>query len=122
MRETWVRIAVYNSILKDPEPHAAYVAYTTQHVIRLLARCPGYKNGYWAEDPDARRKAAITFWDSRAAIEDATATLELFHRERHELGVRLDSESNFKLLPVNTGVTAWLEHAHAVGTRLRREQ
>lgn len=121
MSETWIRIATYHSVLEDPTINADYLRYTTQHVIRLLASCAGYKNGYWADDPEDGRMAAITFWDGRHAIEAAGPTLDRFHRERDALGIRLESEINFKLLPVNTGVTAWLEHAHAVVTSLRRE-
>jgi heme-degrading monooxygenase HmoA len=121
VRETWIRIAIYDSVVEHAETHAAYLAYTTQHVVRLLARCPGYKNGYWADDPDGRRMAALTFWESREAIEAAAPALDRFHRDREALGVRLDSEVNFKLLPVNPSFTAWLKEAHKVGSWLRQE-
>lgn len=109
MKETWIRIVIYNSNDQDHESNAAYMTYTAQNVIRVLRGCAGYKNGYWADNPGTGKMAAITFWDSRDAIEAANPALARFHDERERLGVTVESATNFKLLSVSAGVSGWLQ-------------
>jgi len=112
LKETWIRIVIYsNGDAEDHESSAAYMTYTAQNVIRVLRSCAGYKNGYWADDPETGKMAAITFWDSRQAIEDANPALARFHDERERLGIKVESATNFKILSVSAGVTGWLQEA-----------
>jgi heme-degrading monooxygenase HmoA len=117
----WIRIVTYGRDLSDPECSADYAAYTAKNVVRALQGCPGYRHGYWAEDPDTGRMAAITFWESREAIEAADPKLDRFHHERERLGVTVESVENFELLPVTTGLRSWIEDAYVVQERLRQE-
>ena len=122
--EIWIRIVTYGRDLSHPESatdHTAYVAYTAKNVVRVLQGCPGYRNGYWAEDPDTGRMAAITFWESREAIEAADPKLDRFHHERERLGVTVDSVANFRLLPVTAELGSWIEDAYLVRERLRQD-
>ena len=122
--EIWIRIVTYGRDRSQPESttdHMAYMAYTAKNVVRVLQGCPGYRNGYWAEDPDAGRMAAITFWDSREAIEAADPKLDRFHHERERLGVTVESVENFRLLPVGTELGSWIEDAYLVRERLRQD-
>ena len=113
MKETWIRIVIYDCVVEDRESHSAYMTYTAKSVIRVLSGCDGYKNGYWADDPDTGKMAAITFWDGPEAIEAANPKLERFHTERQRLGVRVVSVNNFKLLTVGAGLSSWIEDAYA---------
>jgi hypothetical protein len=97
------------------------MTYTAKSVIRVLSGCDGYKNGYWADDPDTGKMAAITFWTGLEAIEAANPKLERFHEERERLGVRVVSVDNFKLLTVGAGLTSWLEDAYVVRDQLRQD-
>jgi heme-degrading monooxygenase HmoA len=119
--EIWIRIVTYGRDLSHPESSADYMAYTAKNVVRVLQGCQGYRNGYWAEDPDTGRMAAITYWESREAIEAADPKLDRFHHERERLGVTVESVENFRLLPVTTGLGSWIEDAYVVRDRLRQE-
>ena len=116
--ETWIRIVTYDSDLEHPESRAAYLAYTAKNVVRLLQGCAGFRHGYWAEDAETGRMAAITIWESRETIEAADPKLDRLHEERESLGVRVVSVNNFKLLPVGDGLISWIEDAYLVRDRL----
>jgi hypothetical protein len=116
--ETWIRIVTYDSDLEHPESRAAYLAYTAKNVVRVLQGCAGFRNGYWAEDTETGRMAAITIWESRETIEAADPKLDRLHEERLSLGVRVVSVDNFKLLPVGGGLIGWIEDAYLVRDRL----
>jgi hypothetical protein len=116
--ETWIRIVTYDSDLEHPESRAAYLSYTAKNVVRLLQGCAGFRHGYWAEDAETGRMAAITIWESRETIEAADPKLDRLHEERENLGVRVVSVNNFKLLPVGDGLISWIEDAYLVRDRL----
>jgi len=121
MKETWIRIVIYDCVVEDRESHSAYMTYTAKSVIRVLSGSDGYRNGYWADDPETGKMAAITFWTGLEAIESANPKLERFHEERERLGVRVVSVNNFKLLTVGAGLGSWIEDAYQVWDRLRQE-
>lgn len=116
--ETWIRIVTYDSDLEHPESRSAYLAYTAKNVVRVLQGCAGFRHGYWAEDAETGRMAAITIWESRETIEAADPKLDRLHEERLNLGVRVVSVNNFKLLPVGSGLISWIEDAYLVRDRL----
>lgn|GEM_PF-2372348 len=121
MAERWIRIVIYDCVVEDRDSHAAYMTYTAKNVIRVLSNCDGYEDGYWADDPETGKMAAITFWTSLPAIKAANDRLERFHEERHRLGVRVLSVNNFKLLTVGAGPGSWIEDAYEVWDRLRHQ-
>lgn len=121
MEGSWIRIVIYDCVVEDRESHSAYMMYTAKNVIRVLSHCDGYVDGYWADDPETGKMAAITFWTSLEAIEEANPRLERFHEERERLGVRVVSVDNFKLLTVGTGLDNWIEDAYGVWDQMRQD-
>ena len=120
-KERWMRIVIYDCLVENPDSHSAYMTYTAKNVIRVLSHCDGYEYGYWGEDPETGKMAAITLWTSLEAIDAADPRLERFHQERERLGVSVVSANNFKLLTVGAGLGSWIEDAYQVWDRLRQE-
>jgi len=116
-----MRIVIYDCVVGNPDSHSAYMTYTAKNVIRVLSHCDGYEYGYWGEDPETGKMAAITLWTSLEAIDAADPRLERFHQERERLGVSVVSANNFKLLSVSAGPHSWINDASDVSDRLRQE-
>lgn len=102
--QTWIRVVIYDS--ESPASGEEYIKQTAQNVVRTLEKVPGCTLGYWGEDPETGKMAAITFWNSRESIEAARPTLATFAEERKKLGVEAVSEDNFLIRPVSP-LTMW---------------
>ncbi|MGQ0845645.1 MAG: hypothetical protein ACT4QF_16095 [Sporichthyaceae bacterium] len=97
MSETWIRIVIYKT--EGPADSAAvdYMRKSVQDVVRKLEREPGFQLGYWGNNAEEGRMAAVTYWSSKDAIERATASLIELHRERASKGIVVDRAHNVRL-------------------------
>lgn len=97
MSETWIRIVIYKT--EDPADAGSveYMRASVQDVVRLLEREPGFQLGYWGNNAEEGRMAAVTYWSSKDAIERASAALNELHRERAARGIVIDRAHNVRL-------------------------
>ncbi len=91
--ETWLRVVTYKVDAGD-ERAQTYLDSNLHDVLHILERQPGFQLGYWGRDVDAGTMAAVTYWSSRDAIDDAGYTLHQLQAEAashgvHRMGVRI---------------------------------
>lgn len=98
--ETWLRVVIYRA--DDPNDEAAvrYMKDSTSATLAMMESQPGFRLGYWGLDPDEGTMAAVTYWSSYDAIENAAGQLGKLHQERAEHGITLESIQNVQLFTV----------------------
>lgn len=98
--ETWLRVVIYRAQDPADENAIAYMKDSTARVLDMLESKPGFRLGYWGLDPDEGTMAAVTYWNSLAAIESATGDLTQLHEDRAKHGVEIVSTRNVELFTV----------------------
>lgn len=98
--ETWLRVVIYRA--KDPNDDAAidYMKESTTSTLTMLETKPGFRLGYWGLDPEEGTMAAVTYWNSESAIQNALGDLGKLHEERASHGITIESTQNVQLFMV----------------------
>ena len=115
----WLRVFFYTAEKSSNERIAGYLQNSTHQTLKLLKKQPGFRVGYWGRDRVEGTMAAITYWDSKGAIEAASPELERLHQARKEHGVASSGVVNLKLIRTEvrpgTHAKGWLPlpEAHA---------
>ena len=97
MSETWIRIVIYRCEGPADAGSVDYMRKSVQDVVRILEREPGFQLGYWGNNAEQGRMAAVTYWSSKEAIERASAALTELHQERAARGIVIDRAHNVRL-------------------------
>ena len=106
-KETWVRVVIYENSADDPKATEKYLQHTADKVLGVFQKTKGCKFGYWAQDPNSGRMAAITYWENPESIERAKSALEQVQKEREDLGIKVAFESNFMVSKMGQFTNPW---------------
>lgn len=93
----WLRVYLYDAQSKDART-AEHLRNSTEDVIKVLKSQPGFRIGYWGQDPETNKFAAITYWDGLESINLAAPELERLHQLRKEHGLANGTVLNLLLL------------------------
>jgi hypothetical protein len=103
MAETWLRIVTYRVAGAGTDAEE-YLEQNIQDTIRMLESKAGFRGGHWGHDPEAKVMAAVTNWESLAAIDAVAPELADLHKERAKHGLTDHTEVNLCLV---THPTSW---------------
>jgi|SRR5581483_1857966 len=108
--ETWLRVVIYRAEDANDPSALEYMKNSTAQTLALLEGQPGFRLGYWGLDPDEGTMAAVTYWNSEAAIEQAGVQLAKLQAERREHGIVVESVQNVQLFTV-PAIAMWTADA-----------
>lgn len=98
---TWLRVVTYRLDAADQRAQN-YMKHTIQRCLHVLEKQPGFQLGYWGRDEAEGTMAAVTYWNSKQAIEDAEPTLKKLQAEAASHGVIPVDVRNVRLFAVPT--------------------
>jgi heme-degrading monooxygenase HmoA len=98
MPANWMRVVTYRSIARSDPGAADYLESTAKHTLQRLEQQSGFQGGYWSRDYGTEELAAVTYWDSLDAINDADPVFDALHAEREQHGIRVVSARNMQVL------------------------
>jgi heme-degrading monooxygenase HmoA len=93
---TWLRVVTYQHAPGD-EDAERYMKHNIEDCLHVLEKQPGFQLGYWGRDLDEHTMAAVTYWSSREAIDDAMPTLYQLQAEAAAHGVHRVDVRNVRL-------------------------
>ncbi len=96
-RARGLRVVLYRTDPARGHAPLGYLRDSTPATAAMLRRQPGFRLGYWAHAPADASMAAVTFWDDRDAIAQASGPLRSLHDERAGSGLALDRVLNLQL-------------------------
>lgn len=104
--ETWLRVVIYRANDPNDDEAVTYMQESTAATLTMLENQPGFRLGYWGLDPEEGTMAAVTYWNSEAAITAALGDLNKLHEERAAHGITIESTQNVQLFTV-PAVAMW---------------
>lgn len=112
----WLRVVFYDAESGKDAEAVEHLRASTHSALRMLKQQPGFRVGYWGQDPVVGTMAAVTYWGGLDYIRQADAQLEQLHVERGEHGSEVSDVLNLQLFRTEAaiaGSTGWLPRTGA---------